>query len=213
MGLVFIYLKKAFDTVDHGLLCKKLEFYGIQQQPLEWFKSYLYNRKRYSRLNGVDLSIMEINVGVPQGSCLGPLLFLLHINDLPQAVQKTNVSMYADGTSLCHQSHDITQLNEAINNDLAHVEKWLRGNKLSLNVMKTHALLISTKPKHKSLKNQDESLKLKIQNNELDIVQKTKYLGIQIDNTLDWKEHTKTISSKVSRGIGFLKHAKSFLPK
>ena len=79
--------------------------------------------------------------------------------------------------------------------------------------MKTHALLISTKPKHKSLKNQDESLRLKIQNNELDIVQKTKYLGIQIDNTLDWKEHTKTISSQVSRGIGFLKHAKSFLPK
>ena len=116
-------------------------------------------------------------------------------------------------TSLCHQLHDITQLNEAINNDLAHVEKWLRGNKLSLNVMKTHALLISTKPKHQSLKNQDESLKLKIQNTELDIVQKTKYLVIQIDNTLDWKEHTKTISSKVSRGIGFLKHAKSFLPK
>ena len=98
--------------------------------------------------------------------------------------------MYADDTSLRHQSHDITQLNEAINNDLAQVEKWPRGNKLSLNVMKTHALLISTKPKHKSLKNQDESLKLKIQNNELDIVQKTKYLGIQINNTLDWKEHT-----------------------
>ena len=100
-----------------------------------------------------------------------------------------------------------------MNNGLEHVEKWFRGNKLSLNVMKTYALLISTKPKHESLKNQDESLKLKIQNNELDVVQKTKYLGIQIDNTLDWKEHTKTISSKVSRGIGFLKHAKSFLPK
>ena len=136
-----------------------------------------------------------------------------HINYLPKAVQKANVSMYADDTSLCHQSHDITQLNEAINNDHAHVEKWLRGNKLSLYVMKTHALLTSTKLKHKPLKNQDESLKLKHQSNELDIVQKTKYLRIQIDNTLDWKEHTKTISSKVSRGIGFLKHAKSFLPK
>ena len=94
---------------------------------------------------------MEINVGVPQGSCLGPLLFLIYMNDLPLAVQKTNVSMYADDTSLCHQSHDITELNVAINNDLAHVEKWLKGNKHSLNIMKTlsHALLISTKPKHK----------------------------------------------------------------
>ena len=98
MGLVFIYLKKAFDTVDHGILCKKLEFYGIQQQPLDRFKSYLYNRKRYSRLNGVDSSIMEINVGVPQG--LGPLLFLIYINDLPQAVQKTNVFLYADDESM-----------------------------------------------------------------------------------------------------------------
>ena len=128
-------------------------------------------------------------------------------------MRKTNGSMYADDPSLCHQSHDITQLNEAINNDFAHVVKWLKGLKISVNVIKTHALLISTKPKHKSLKNQDESLNLEIQNNELDVVQKTKYLGIHIDNTLEWKEHTKTICSKVSKGIGFLKHAKSFLPK
>ena len=79
--------------------------------------------------------------------------------------------------------------------------------------MKTHAMLISTKPKHKTLKNQSESLKLKIRNDELDIVQKTKYLWVQIDKKLDWKEHIKTVSSKVSRAIGFLKHAKSFLPE
>ena len=149
MGVVFIDLIKAFDTVDHDILCRKLEYYGIQQQQLAWFKSYLSNRKQFSRVNGVDSSVEGINVVVPQGSCLGPLLFPFYINDLPQAVRKSTVSMYADDASLCHQSSDITQLNEAINSDLAQVEKWLKGNKLSLNVMKTHSMLISTKPKHK----------------------------------------------------------------
>ena len=214
VGLVFIDLKKAFDTVDHDILCQKLEYYGNQQQQqLAWFKSYLSNRKQFTRVNGVDSTVEDINVDVPQGSCLGPLLFLIYINDLPQAVQKSSMSMYTDDTSLCHQSSDIAQLNEAINSDLAQVEKWLKGNKLSLNVMKTHSMLISIKPKQKTLENQGESLKLKIQNKELEVVQKSKYLGVQIDNTLDWKDHIKTVSSRVSRGIGFLKHAKSFLPE
>ena len=151
-------------------------------------------------------------MGVPQGSCLGRLLFLIYINDLPQAVQGSSVTMYVDDTSLCHQSHDLTQLNEAIDSDLTKLESWLQGNKLSLNVAKTHSMLISTKQKHKSLKSRNESLELKIRDNELEVVQKTKYLGLQIDCSLDWKEQIKAVSTKVSRAIGFLRHAKSFLP-
>ena len=132
VGLVFIDLKKAFDTVDHDILCKKLEYYGIQERQLAWFKSYLANRKQFSKVNGIDSSVEEINVGVPQGSCLGPLLFLIYINDLPRSVQGSRMSMYADDTSICHKSSDIAQLNGAINSDLALVEKWLKGNKLSL---------------------------------------------------------------------------------
>ena len=212
VGLVFIDLKKAFDTVDHDILCKKLELYGVQQRELSWFKSYLSNRKQFCRVNGVDSDIGEIEVGVPQGSCLGPLLFLIYINDLPEAVQGSSVTMYADDTSLCHQSRDLTQLNEAINSDLSKLETWLQGNKLSLNVAKTHSMLISTKQRHNSLKSRNEALVLKIRDNELEVVQKTKYLGVQIDCSLDWKEQIKAVSTKVSRAIGFLKHAKSFLP-
>ena len=212
VGLVFIDLKKAFDTVDHDILCKKLELYGVQQRELSWFRSYLSNRKQFCRVNGVDSDVGEIEVGVPQGSCLGPLLFLIYINDLPQTVQGSSVTMYADDTSLCHQSHDLTQLNEAINSDLTKLDTWLQGNKLSLKVAKTHSMLISTKQKHNSLKSRSEALELKIRDNELEVVQKTKYLGVQIDCSLDWKEQIKAVSTKVSRAIGFLRHAKSFLP-
>ena len=161
----------------------------------------------------MDSKIEDIEVGVPQGSCLGPLLFLIYINDLPQAVQDSTVSMYADDTSLCYQSHDLTRLNEAVNGDLKKLDTWLQGNKLSLNVAKTHSMLISTKQKQNSLKSQNKDLDLKIRDNDLEVVEKTKYLGVQIDCSLNWKQQIKAVSSKVSRAIGFLRHAKSFLPK
>ena len=114
-------------------------------------------------------------------------------------------------TSLCYQSRNLTQLNEAINSDLSKLETWLQGNELLLNVAKTHSMLISTKQKHKSLKSRNEALELKIRDGELEVVQKTKYLGVQIDCCLDWKEQIKAVSTKVSRAIGILRHARSFL--
>ena len=142
---------------------------------------------------------------------MGPLLFLIYSNDLPQAVQNSTVSMYADDTSLCYQSSDIDELNEAINNDLKQLDIWLQGNKLSLNVAKNNSMLIATKQKHNILKSGNDDLDLKIRDNDFEIIQKTKYLGVPIDNSLNWKDHIKTVSTKVSRAIGFLKHAKTFL--
>ena len=133
------------------------------------------------------------------------------MSDLPQAVIDSNVSMYTDNTSLCCQSLDINKLNEVINNNLEKLQEWLMGNKFSFNAMKTQSMLISTKQKHTILSNQDLKLSLKIRDHELEFVDTIKYLGLQIDYSLDWKHHVSVLSTKVSKAVGFLKHARSIL--
>ena len=115
-------LKKAFDTVDHAILCQRLEHYGLQRNELLWFNSYLFNRKQYCRVRSFDSGISNIDASVPQGSCFGPLLFLIYINDLLKVVNASTVSMYGNDTSLNFQSQDISQLNEAINDDLKQLD-------------------------------------------------------------------------------------------
>ena len=155
VGMVFIDMKKTFDTVDRHILCMKLEFYSVLHRELTCFVSYLSNRTQYCMANGVDSKIGSSKIGVSQESCLCPLIFLVSINDLPKAVQNSTISMYADDTSLCLKSRDLSQLNEAINVDLSHLESWLITNKLSLNVAKTKAMLICTKAKRTMLERRE----------------------------------------------------------
>ena len=122
-GVVFIDLKKAFNTVKHDIFCQKLEYYGIQVRDLERFRSYLSNRKQHTRVNGVDSSIQEIKIGVPQGSCLGSFLFLIYTNDPARALKISRMFMFTDDKCLYHQCSDIALLNEAINKDLTHVDR------------------------------------------------------------------------------------------
>ena len=163
-------------------------------------------------INGNESDIGDIDIGIPQGSCLGPLLLILYINDLPQAIKQSTISLYADDTSLCYQSSNMTQLIEAVNMDRKELDTWLQGNKLSLNVAKTHSMLLSTKQRKNTLKSISEPFNLKIRRNELQDATKAKYLGVVIDCSLDWREKIQSISIKVSRAIGILTHAHSFLP-
>ena len=107
-------------------------------------------------VSGINSRIEKMEVGITQGSCLGPLLFLIYINDLPHAIQNSPVSMHADDTRLCYQTSDINNLNNAINNDLMQLDTWLKGNKLSLNNAKINFMFIVIKQKHFYLKNQNE---------------------------------------------------------
>ena len=133
---VFVDLQKAFNTVDHQILLAKLNHYGIRGVSNDWFKSYLSNRNQYISINGYESGLAAINCGVPQGSVLGPLLFLLHINDLNQAIKIYKVHHFADDTNLLYLRNSIKKLSKLVNADLKHLLNWLNANKISLNVKK-----------------------------------------------------------------------------
>ena len=134
---VFIDLQKAFDTVNHSILLKKLEHYGIRGVGLDWFSSYLSNRKQYVSVNSTTSDYLDIIYGVPQRPVLGPLLFLIYINDLPSISKVLSFYLFADDTNIYFSSHDLFSLQKIMNRELKKVKKWLDANQLGLNVDKT----------------------------------------------------------------------------
>ena len=143
----------------------------------------------------MDSNVNDINVGAPQGSYLGPLLFL---NDLPCIVKSSKVSMYADDTSIYHSSKDIAQLNAVLNEELRRLDRFLKGNKLSLNVAKTRSMLITTKQKKKYLTAASQALQPCIREEHTEVICNTKYLGVQIDENLTWKNQIKSVTESFS---------------
>ena len=202
---IFLDFSKAFDTVDPNILLKKLEYYGIRGVCLDWFKSYLTVRKQYVTYNGIPSGTKLIQCGVPQGSVLGPLLFLLYINDLPNVCKSADPILFADDTNLFMNGSNLIDLQTEINSELLEISTWLKINKLSLNVSKTHHMIFTTKRKDKP------SVALSIEGHSIDEVDNTKFLGIYLDNKMNWKKHITYISGKVARGIGLIIKARKML--
>ena len=138
---VFIDLQNAFDTVDHSTLLKKLEHYGIRGLANQWFKSYLSGRTQFTSVNGYDSETRDMKYGVPQGSVLGQLLFLIYINDLHNSIKFSTVHHFADDTNLLVSNSCIKKIQDQINLDLKYLCKWLKANKISLNASKTKVLI------------------------------------------------------------------------
>ena len=137
---IFIDLSKAFDTVDHHLLLQKLELYGIKNNNLKWFQSYLSDRKQFIKFNNESTNLEIIQCGIPQGSILGPFLFLKFVNDLKKNTKFLDPIMFADDTNLFYSNKDINTLFK-IANELNEINEWFRANKLSLNAGKIKYIL------------------------------------------------------------------------
>ena len=192
---VFIDLSKAFDTVDHEILLKKLLRYGFRGLPLQLIQSYLTNRNQYAFVNGTKSNLRRVKCGVPQGSTLGPLLFLIYVNDLPY-VSDFTTKLFADDTVLTMANSCMRTLQHDVNKELTKIDEWMRLNKLSLNYSKTKYMLITNKTKSEDLINGN----ITIGKHKIEQVTQIKYLGVTFDNKLTWKPHIQEICSKLSSG-------------
>ena len=180
-GMRFIDLQKAFDTIDHEILINKLEFLGFSKNVILWFKSYLSSRKIKVNLNKTFSEPGKLLYGVPQGSILGPLLFLLYINDMPQAV-KCELLLYADDTCLIFQHNDIKEIEIQLNKNLSLICHWFVDNKLSIHFGedKTKSILFSSKRKVKKA----SPLNMRYKDKKIKQYKQVTYLGCFLDETL-----------------------------
>ena len=204
---ILLDFAKAFDTVNHEILLSKLEYYGIRGIALDWFKSYLSDRMQCTEIGDTQSKLDYIKCGVPQGSILGPLLFLLYINDIVMSSDVFKFILFADDTSLFYSHKNKHEAAEILNSELSNISQWLAANKLSLNVGKSKLLIFSNQ---KSKNNED--IELFINGERLKEVDFAKYLGVLIDNKLKWTNQIDAINLKLSKGTGLLAKIRHYVP-
>ena len=203
---ILIDIKKAFDSVNQNILLEKLSSYGFRGVPLAWFESYLSDRQCYMEVDSVRSNTRIFNVGIPQGSILGPILFLLYVNCLPRISEIFNTLLYADDTTMSSSGHDVRQLTDLTNTELTKLVDWTLSNKLTLNAQKTELIIFSNR-----LSN-DNHVSLNLQGSQLVPKNSVKYLGVHLDCKLNFRTHINDILSKISRHSGILYKIRDLLP-
>ena len=207
---VFIDLTKAFDTVDHNILLKKLFHYGVRGNNLKLLQSYLQNRKQYIAYgNSSKTEYKNVICGVPQDPILGPILFLIFINNLCHSTPLLEAILFADDTNLFYSHNNVKELFRTMNTELSHLNDWFCANKLSLNTDKTKFVLF-----HEAKSKDNLPLILpELFINDVKIKRENtlKFLGVMIDGNLTWETHVELVKNKISKSVGILFKASCFL--
>ena len=205
---IFCDLSKAFDVLDHNILKHKLANIGIRGRALQWLTNYITDRTQYVNISHTNSNIKAIHTGVPQGSILGPLLYLIYVNDIYKATD-TNIFSFADDTTILVSARTNEQLLTKANKALTEINAWFTANKLFLNLKKTQYMTIT--PSQKSIPTDTKTLQ--IANHNIERATSSKFLGLHIDQHLTWKTHIAKTNSKISKAIFAIKQMQDFLPK
>ena len=203
--LLLIDFSKAFDMVDHSILLKKLEHYGIRGTALKWMISYLDNRLQFVTIDGKDSTTKHLKYGVPQGSILGPLLFIIYINDIPNISTIAKFILYADDANIILTGNSIEEVVLQMDQLTSSLLNWIDCNGLALNLTKTQYMVFSRQ-------HIDTERPLMIANTYIERKTETRFLGVIIDEKLTWTKHIKTLQSKMSRYVGIMYKIKRYLP-
>ena len=203
--LLLIDFSKAFDMVDHSILLKKLDHYGIRGLALQWIKSYLGNRKQYVTVNGTNSTCNFMKFGVPQGSILGPLLFIIYINDIPEIAKYAKFILYADDANIIITASTIEEVQEQLLKLINCLSNWVNCNGLALNLKKTKYMIFS---RCKT----DLPSPVIISNTLIERKEEARFLGVIIDESLKWTRHIRTVISKMTRYVGLMYKIKKLLP-
>ena len=206
---IFFDLSKALDAVDHNILISKLDYnFGIRGTALDLMKSYLSCRYQYVKINDSISSYQNVTCGIPQGSSLGPLLFLVYVNDLPKCSEFTT-TLFADDTYLTLSDESLTNLENRANEQLTNVDIWLRSNESSLNYSKTTYLLINKLPQISV----SSEFKLAINQNIIERATSVKYLGVCLDEKLTWSNHLQHLSLQLAKTSSIFYRLREYVTK
>ena len=200
-------LQKAYDTVNHSILLKKLTYYGIRAVANKWFQYFLEHRKQFTSVQGSKSAEKPIMYGVPQGSVLGPLLFILFINDLHKALEFSSVHHSADDTNPLLIDKSLKKINKHVNRDLKLTVDWIRTNKLSLNVSKTEIVLFKTR--HRKITKQ---LNVRVIGQKIKQSSQVRYLGVFLQDYFHWDAHLTNLGKKLCYSIGLLSKTRQYVP-